>query len=72
MSAQDDGRGIYGNASAGGGRSLRISGCRREHGSRRMNSVTAENAVVIERPLRRPKAVEGLSMGGFFLRGGGN
>ena len=58
MSAQDDGRETYGNASAGGGRSLRISGCGHEHGSRRMNSVTAENAVLIERPLRRPKAVE--------------
>lgn len=65
MSAQDDGRGLCGNASAGGGRSLRISGCGREHGSRRMNSVTAENAVLIERPLGRPKAVEGLSM--FFF-----
>lgn len=50
MGAQDNGRGVYGNASVGGGRSLRISGCGREHGSRRMNSVTAENAVLIEWP----------------------
>lgn len=68
MGAQDNGRGVYGNASAGGGRSLRISGCGREHGSRRMNSVTAENAVLIEWPLRRPKAVEGLSMFFFFFQ----
>lgn len=63
MGAQDNGRWVYGNASAGGGRSLMISGCGREHGSRRMNSVPAENAVLmIEWPLRRPKAVGGLSM----------
>lgn len=55
MSAQEEGRRIYGKGSTGGGRSLRISGCGREHESRRMNSVTAENAVVIERPLRRPR-----------------
>ena len=68
MGAQGKGKGVYGNASAGGGRSLRISGCRREHGSRRMNSVTAENAVLmIEWPLKRPKAVEGLSMFFFFF-----
>lgn len=32
-----------------------------------MNSVTAENAVLIEVALRRPKAVEGLSMFFFFF-----
>lgn len=69
VGAQDNGRGVYGNASAGGGRSLRISGCGREHGSRRMNSVTAENAVLIEWPLRRPKAVESLSMFFFSING---
>lgn len=66
MGAQDNGRGVYGNASAGGGRSLRISGCGREHGSRRINSVTAENAVLVEWPLKRPEAVEGLNIFLFY------
>ena len=67
MGAQDNGRGVYGNASAGGGRSLRISGCGREHGSRRMNSVTAENAVLIEWPLRKTGGSQGIKYVFFFF-----
>lgn len=66
VGAQGKGRGVYGNASAGGGRSLRISGCGREHGSRRMNSVTAENAVLIEWAFEKTEGCRGIKYFFFF------